>query len=78
MKVQALCIASVWDSEACWMFYKGQTYEIDSESKIANLTTVPWDEHPVDELGNPCVPLPKPPYAFQFDRTVNTGGRGRQ
>jgi hypothetical protein len=75
MKVLAKCIADVWDSTNCFMFKKGLTYEIDSEEPVASIMTVPWDPNPVDENGDPCVPLPKPPYAFQFDRSLTKGLR---
>jgi hypothetical protein len=71
MKIAVKCIANVWDSKKCFMFYAGQTYQIDEDEPILNMLTVPWDASPVDENGEPCVPLPKPPYAFQFDRAAS-------
>ena len=34
---QALCKKSCWDNINCRYFYQGTTYEIDTESPIANL-----------------------------------------
>jgi hypothetical protein len=75
MKVNARCIANTWDSKRCFMFYAGQSYQIDADDPILDMLTPPWDAHPIDENGDACIPLPKPPFAFQFDRSLTKGLR---
>lgn len=77
MIVQAKCVVGVFDNKTSTYFVPGQFYEIDTESELARMTTIPVAR---DEKGNPVrhyrdhegkiqsVSIPEPPFAFQFDR----------
>jgi hypothetical protein len=85
MLVMAKCIARAWDSKTAREFFPGIEYEIDSDSDLARLTTVPVG---YDSKGNPVQfykdnegkvqsrSVAKPPYVFQFDRNATRTKEG--
>lgn len=81
MLVQAKCTRQCWDSTRCVMYYPGFTYEIDSESQLATLTTVAvayndqgqavrYTPDPKKAGEYKEVVISKPPYIFEFDRNA--------
>lgn len=77
MLVKAKCIAPAWDSKNAVMYYPGFEYEIDSDSELAALTTIPvgYDKngnavrYSRDQEGKiESIRIPMPPYVFDFDR----------
>lgn len=90
MKVQARCTAKCWDSggEALGfpsMLTPGEFYDIPPDGQLARLTvtavayddngkSIRWYRTPQGELKS--MPVPKPPYVFEFDRNITRTNEG--
>ena len=79
MLVKAKCIARAWDNDTAREYLPNIEYEIDSESKLADLTVTPvayddsgnavrWFRNPKGEVVSQRIP--KPAYVFEFDRNA--------
>ncbi len=90
MKVKAKCIAKAWDSGGEIFGYPflcspGEVYEIPSDGQLAKLTVnaVAYDakgsaiRYFRDHEGTvKSIPIPKPPYIFEFDRNATSTDDG--
>lgn len=87
MLVKATCRTRVWDSKNAREFIAGEVYELDTEENkdLLSLTTIPVS---FDKDGNAIryyrdnegelktIRIPKPPYAFEYDRNGTRTNEG--